>query len=165
MRWAAGYMTRAMKSGDWSARNHPGVRRIAGRTLGLVGFGASSQAVAERAKPFGLKILAWTRTPEKHRAAAQRLGVEFRQLDDLLHESDFVSLHLPLNPETTHLLDERRISLMKSGAVLINTARGALVDEAAWSKRSRKSTSAAQHLTCLRGSTSSPFPKIPQSMS
>ena len=125
------YMTRAMKSGDWSARNYPGVRRIAGRTLGLVGFGASSQAVAERAKPFGLKLLAWTRTPEKHRAAAERLGVELRELDDLLRESDFVSLHLPLNPETTHLLDERRLGLMRENAVLINTARGAIVDEAA----------------------------------
>ena len=125
------YMTRAMKSGDWSARNYPGVRRIAGRTLGLVGFGASSQAVAERAKPFGLKLLAWTRTPEKHRAAAERTGVEFRELDDLLRESDFVSLHLPLNPETTHLLDERRLGLMRENAVLINTARGAIVDEAA----------------------------------
>src|SRR5687767_3524396 len=56
------YMTRAMKGGDWTARNHPAVRRIAGRTLGLVGFGASSQAVAERARPFGLKLLAWSRS-------------------------------------------------------------------------------------------------------
>ena len=125
------YMTRAMKSGDWSARNYPGVRRIAGRTLGLVGFGASSQAVAERARPFGLKLLAWTRSPEKYLAVSERLGVELRELDDLLRESDFVSLHLPFNPETTHLLDQRRLSLMKPGAVLINTARGAFVDEEA----------------------------------
>lgn len=124
------YMTRAMRIGEWTARNHQDVHRIAGRTLGLVGFGASAQAVAERARPFGLKLLAWTRSPDKYRVIAERLGVELRDLDDLLHKSDFVSIHLPLNPETTHLLDERRIGLMKSSAVLINTARGAIVDEA-----------------------------------
>ncbi|MBC7855083.1 MAG: C-terminal binding protein [Pirellulaceae bacterium] len=125
------YMTRAMQRGEWTARSHPDVHRIAGRTLGLVGFGASSQAVAERAKPFGLKLLAWTRSPDKYRAVAQRLGVELRELDDLLRASDFVSLHLPLNAETWHLLDERRLGLMRPGAVLVNTARGAIVDEKA----------------------------------
>lgn len=125
------YMMRAMQSGEWTARNHQDVHRIAGRTLGLVGFGASSQAVAVRARPFGLKLLAWTRSPDRYRAIAERLNVELRELDDLLRESDYVSIHLPLNPETTHLLDERRIGLMNSNAVLINTARGAIVDEAA----------------------------------
>ena len=125
------YMTLAMQRGDWTARNHRGVHRIAGRTLGLVGFGASAQAVAERARPFGLRVLAWTRSPDKYRETAQRIGVELRELDDLLRESDFVSIHLPLNPETTHLLDEWRLLLMKPKAVLINTARGAIVDEAA----------------------------------
>jgi D-3-phosphoglycerate dehydrogenase / 2-oxoglutarate reductase len=125
------YMTRAMRIGEWTARNHQDVHRIAGRTLGLVGFGASAQAVAERARPFGLKLLAWTRSPDKYREIAHRLSVELRDLDPLLRESDFISIHLPLNPETTHLLNERRIGFMKSNAVLINTARGAIVDEAA----------------------------------
>lgn len=125
------YMMRAMRSGEWTARNHQEVHRIAGRTLGLVGFGASAQAVAERARPFGLRLLAWTRSPDKYRGIAERLGVELRDLDDLLRESDFISIHLPLNKETTHLLDERRIGLMKPNAVLVNTARGAIVDETA----------------------------------
>ena len=125
------YMTRAMRIGEWTARNHQEVHRIAGRTLGLVGFGASAQAVAERARPFGLRLLAWTRSPDKYRTIADRLSVELRDIDDLIRESDFISIHLPLNPETTHLLDARRIGLMKSSAVLINTARGAIVDEAA----------------------------------
>jgi D-3-phosphoglycerate dehydrogenase len=155
------YMTQAMKSGDWSARNHPGVRRISGCTLGLVGFGASSQAVAERARPFGLRILAWTRNPDKVGATAERLGVELRELDDLLHESDFVSLHLPLNPETTHLLDERRIGLMKPGAVLINTARGALVDEAALVKALKEKRLCGAALDVFEGIDVFALPKDP----
>jgi D-3-phosphoglycerate dehydrogenase len=155
------YMTRAMKSGDWSARNHPQVRRIAGRTLGLIGFGASSQAVAERAKPFGLKILAWTRSPEKHHATADRLGVELQELDELLHKSDFVSLHLPLNPETTHLLEERRIGLMKPGAVLINTARGALVDETALVKALKEKHLCGAALDVFEGINVFALPKDP----
>ena len=124
-------MTAAMRRGDWSARHHPGVHRVAGRTLGLVGFGASAQVVARRAAAFDLRLLAWARRPDKHRETANALGVQFRELDQLLAESDFVSIHLPLVDETRHLLDSRRLALMKPSAVLINTARGAIVDEAA----------------------------------
>jgi D-3-phosphoglycerate dehydrogenase len=125
------YMTAAMRRGEWSARHHASVRRIGGETLGFVGFGASAQAVAERARPFGLKLAAWTRHPESHAAAAARLGVSFRGLEELLATSDFVSLHLPLSTETHHLLSAERLACLKRTAVLINTARGALVDEAA----------------------------------
>lgn len=124
-------MTAAMRRGDWSARHHPGVHRLAGRALGLVGFGASAQAVARRARAFDLKLLAWARSPDKHADRAAELGVQLRDLDQLLAESDFVSIHLPLVDETRHLLDARRLALMKPSAVLINTARGAIVDEAA----------------------------------
>ena len=155
------YMTRAMKAGDWTARNHPQVRRIAGRTLGLVGFGASSRAVAERARSFGLKLLAWTRNPDKVRGLAEQLGVELRELDDVLRESDFVSLHLPLTRETTHLLDERRIGLMKPGAVLINTARGALVDETALVKALKEKHLCGAALDVFEGIDVFALPKDP----
>jgi D-3-phosphoglycerate dehydrogenase / 2-oxoglutarate reductase len=125
------YMTAAMRRGDWNARHHPGVHRIAGQTLGLVGFGAGARAVAIRARGFGLRLLAWARNPAKHEADASAQNVELVQLDQLLRESDFVSIHLPLTPETRHFLDARRLALMKPTAALVNTARGPIVDEAA----------------------------------
>jgi D-3-phosphoglycerate dehydrogenase len=125
------HMFDAMRRGNWTARHHPGVHRLAGQTLGLVGFGASAQAVAARAAAFGLKLLAWARTPEKHRAVAERQGVELVSLDRLLSEADFVSIHLPLTPETRDLIGGAQLARMKPTATLINTARGAIVDEAA----------------------------------
>lgn len=125
------YMTDAMRRGDWSARHHPGVHRIAGRTLGLLGFGASAKGVAARARPFGLKLLAWARSPEKHQADADRLSVALVPLDRLLADSDFLSIHLPLTAETKHLLDAEKLAKLKRDAVIINAARGAIIDEAA----------------------------------
>ncbi len=125
------FMTDAFRRGDFGARHHPAVHRLAGQSLGLVGFGASAQAVAARARAFGLRLRAWVRNPAKYAATAAPLGVELVELDRLLAESDFVSLHLPLTPETRHLLDAGRLALLKPTTVLINTARGALVDEAA----------------------------------
>lgn len=124
-------MTAAMQRGDWTARGHPGVHRLAGQTLGLVGFGASAQGVAERAAGLRLRLLAWARSPEKHRAAAERLGVRLAPFDELLEQSDFVSIHLPLTDETRGLVGARELGRMKSTGVVINTARGAIVDEAA----------------------------------
>jgi D-3-phosphoglycerate dehydrogenase / 2-oxoglutarate reductase len=125
------YMAEAMRRGDWSARHHPGVHRIAGQTLGLVGFGASAQAVAVRARALGLHLVAWVRSPAKYASVAKAAGVELVELDRLLQDSNFVSIHVPLTHDTWHLLDERRLALMKPTATLINTARGAIVDEAA----------------------------------
>jgi len=125
------FMTDAMRRGNWSARNHPGVHRLAGQTLGLVGFGASAQAVARRARALELRVLAWARNPDKYQAIAESLGVALVGLDRLLAESDFVSLHLPLTPETRHLLNADRLARMRPTALLINTARGAIVDEQA----------------------------------
>lgn len=125
------FMQQGMREGNWSARSHPGVHRIAGNTLGLLGFGASAQAVARRAAAFGLKLLAWTRSPDKYRDVAATLGVSLVPLEQLLAQSHFVSLHLPLTPDTRHMLGARELATMLPDAVLINTARGALVDEAA----------------------------------
>ena len=125
------YMTAAMRHGEWTARSHPGVHRLAGQTLGLIGFGAGAQAVAVRAKAFGLRVIAWARNPAKYATIAQSLQVELKTLDQTLRESDYVSIHLPLTPETEGLLDATRLTLLKPTAVLINTARGAIVDEEA----------------------------------
>lgn len=124
-------MQDAMRRGHWTARQHPGVHRMAGRTLGLIGFGASAQAVARRAAGFGLKVVAWTRTPDKHHAQAEPLGVSFLPLDTLLTSSDFVSIHLPLTAQTRGLLGAAQLDRMSTGAVLVNTSRGAIVDETA----------------------------------
>src|SRR5262245_47598428 len=88
------YMTDAFRRGDWSARHHPGVHRLAGRRLGLVGFGASARAVAAKAAGFGFVMRAWVRNPAKYDAEARQLGVDLVELDRLLAESDFISIHL-----------------------------------------------------------------------
>lgn len=125
------FMMQAMHSNDWGARHHPGVHRIAGQTLGLVGLGASAQAVAQRAKAFGLRLKAWVRNPAKYQPLARELDVELVSLNQLMSDSDFISIHLPLCESTYHLLSAEMLALMKPNAVLINTARGAIVDEPA----------------------------------
>jgi glyoxylate reductase len=102
-----------------------------GKTIGLVGGGGLiGKAVARRAHGFSMRVLYWTprRKPESEEREA---GLTFAELDQLLRESDFVSLHPPLNAETRHLIGARELGLMKRAAFLINTARGAVVDEAA----------------------------------
>ncbi|HET7767402.1 MAG TPA: 2-hydroxyacid dehydrogenase [Chloroflexota bacterium] len=103
---------------------------IAGKTIGLVGFGRIGRAVAKRARAFEARVLYYD--PFRADAATEReLGVAYRALDDLLREADVVSLHLPLSAETRHVVGERELALMKRSAVLLNTARGPLVDECA----------------------------------
>lgn len=125
------YMMQSMAQFHWTARSHPGVHRIAGRTLGLVGLGASAQVVARRAAAFDLKVQAWVRNPAKYQEIADQLQVSLVPLEILMAGSDFISIHLPLTPSTHHLLSAELLGLMKPTAVLINTARGAIVDEAA----------------------------------
>jgi lactate dehydrogenase-like 2-hydroxyacid dehydrogenase len=98
---------------------------IHGATLGIVGLGRIGTAMARRAQGFGMRILY---TDHAESPAAQELNAEFCPLDTLLAESDFISLHAPLTPETHHLIDARAFGLMKPSGVLINTARGPLVD-------------------------------------
>lgn len=102
---------------------------VFGKTIGIVGFGRIGQAVARRARGFGLTILYCSRTRKP--AAEKQLGAQFSALDDLLKESDFVVLCVPLTPQTRHLLGARELSLMKKTAVLVNVARGPVVDEEA----------------------------------
>ncbi|EAQ96481.2 Lactate dehydrogenase [Congregibacter litoralis KT71] len=108
----------------WSPEFFTG-KDVAGATLGIVGLGEVGQAVARRAAGFGMKVLAWNRTPRNVP------GVEAVELDELLAASDFVSINLALGEETRNLIDERRLALMKRDAVLVNTSRGGIVDEQA----------------------------------
>lgn len=100
---------------------------VFGATLGIVGLGEIGEAMARRARGFEMRVLYASRTRKPE--AEQRLGLEFVALDDLLRQSDFVSLHTPLTPETRHLIGARELSLMKSTALLVNTARGGVVDQ------------------------------------
>lgn len=100
------------------------------KTLGIVGMGRIGQAVARRACGFDMKVLYHTRSRLASEVEAQ-LGVEYRALDALLRESDFVSIHTPLTPSTHHLIGARELGIMKRTAYLINTSRGPVVDERA----------------------------------
>ena len=105
---------------------------LRGKRLGIIGLGGSGVRVAALAQALGMEVVAWTRNPSVQRAA--ETGVEFIALERLVSECDVVSLHLAHTPETEGLLDEGLISRMKPGAMVINTARGEIVDEAALMK-------------------------------
>jgi D-3-phosphoglycerate dehydrogenase len=124
--WAAArglaQMDREMRAGNWLRDDG---MQLTGKTLGLIGFGGIAAEVARIALGSGIKVLAWNRTAKSHP------GVEFVSIDALLAQSDVVSLHLLLNDETRGFLSRERIAAMKPGVILVNTARGALVDEAA----------------------------------
>lgn len=122
--WASakglGRMDQGMRQGQWLRSD--GIQ-LTGKTLGLVGFGGIAAELARLAQGCGMRVLAWNRSPKTHP------GVEFVELDALLAQSDVLSLHLLLGDETRGFLNRERIAAMKPGALLINTARGALVDE------------------------------------
>jgi len=100
-----------------------------GKILGIVGFGSIGKEVAKRALCLGMRVLVYD--PYVEESNLRELGIEKMELDELLRQSDFVSLHVPLNESTRHLIDREKISLMKRTAYLINTARGGVVDEKA----------------------------------
>ena len=124
--WAAARgiakMDREMRVGNWLREDG---MQLTGKTLGLIGFGGIAAEVARIALGSGMKVVAWNRSPK------QFAGVEFVSLDALLAQSDVVSLHLLLNDETRGFLSRERINAMKPGVILVNTARAAMVDEAA----------------------------------
>jgi glyoxylate reductase len=111
----------------WSPLFHLGLD-VSGRTIGIVGAGRIGRAVERRARGFGMRVLYWSRSPSP---ALDAVGANRVSLDELLRESDFVSLHVALTPETRHLIDARALSLLKPTALLVNTARGPVVDERA----------------------------------
>ncbi|KAB8335517.1 D-glycerate dehydrogenase [Scytonema tolypothrichoides VB-61278] len=103
---------------------------ITGATLGIVGFGRIGQAIARRAKGFDMKVF-YTSKNRCDQELERDLGVEFTAFEHLLQEADFVTIHTPLLDETYHLFSDRQFKLMKQSAILINTARGAIVDQEA----------------------------------
>ena len=105
---------------------------VTGKTLGIIGLGRIGKEMVPRAKGFKMNVIYHNRTPSPDKE--KKCGIEYRELDDLLRESDFVSLHVPLNDETRYLIGERELKLMKPTAFLINTARGPVVDEKALTK-------------------------------
>jgi phosphoglycerate dehydrogenase-like enzyme len=119
-------LDRLVKAGGWD--RIPSVD-VSGKTLGLVGFGAIGRAVAKRAQGFGVRVLAYDTLPDP--VAAATLGATLCDLETLLAESDFVSLHVPLMPGTRGLIGEAALRKMKPTAFLINTSRGPVVDEGA----------------------------------
>lgn len=102
---------------------------VTGSTLGIVGLGRIGKQVAKRARAFDMPILYHNR--KRDEAAERELGVKYASLDDLLSSADFVALNCPLTPETTNLIGARELGLMKPTAILVNVARGAVVDHAA----------------------------------
>jgi D-3-phosphoglycerate dehydrogenase len=122
---------RRTREGHWDKENARGThRQLLNKTIGLVGFGAVGREVAKRLRGFEVKIL-YCDPVRAPRAVEQSLAAEYVDFDTLLCVSDIVSLHLPLMKETAGIIDAGRIRSMKKGAVLINAARGGLIDEAA----------------------------------
>jgi len=101
---------------------------IHGKTLGIIGAGRIGQAVARRARGFDMKVLYYSR---ERKEGMEKMGAKYVDIHTLLRESDFVSLHVPLTPETYHMIGEKELREMKSSAYLINTARGKCIDERA----------------------------------
>lgn len=121
----------AVAAGQWPRQALSEGRETAGRTLGLVGFGGIGQLTARLAQAIGMRVLACDPLLAADAPEWAASGAAHRELEQLLAESDAVSLHVPLTAQTRGLIDANRIGLMKTQAVLINTARGGIVDEAA----------------------------------
>ncbi|MGU3496707.1 NAD(P)-dependent oxidoreductase [Xanthobacteraceae bacterium A53D] len=116
------YMDRGVRAGNWLRTD--GVQ-LTGKTLGLIGYGGIAAEMARLARGAGMKVIAWNRTPKPAE------GITFVPLEDLLAESHVVSLHLLLAEETRGFLSSARIAALRPGVILVNTARGALIDEEA----------------------------------
>ena len=126
-----GEAERLLRSGGWDAWGPKQLTGpdVWGKTLGIVGFGRIGQALARRAKGFAMDIA--YHDQYRNEDAERELGARYLDLEELLRASDFVSIHTPLTPETTHLIGAKELSSMKREAVLVNTSRGPVVDEAA----------------------------------
>jgi len=125
------FATEAVTSSEWPRAALGTGREIAGKTLGIVGFGSIGQLLGRLGRVLGMTVIGF----DAHIPASAALWAEQhttpRRLDDLLHDADIVSLHVPLTPATRHLIDAERLALMKREAILVNTARGGVVDEVA----------------------------------
>ncbi|RLI91465.1 MAG: 3-phosphoglycerate dehydrogenase [Candidatus Altiarchaeales archaeon] len=115
----------SMKRGEWIKHALLG-RELFGKTIGIIGLGRIGVEVAKRAKAFGMNVIAYIRRPKK---IVEELNISATfSLEELLRNSDIITLHIPLTPQTRHMIGEREIALMKDGVVIINTSRGAVID-------------------------------------
>jgi phosphoglycerate dehydrogenase-like enzyme len=121
------FQTDELRAGRWGTRIDNVY--LNGKTLGVIGAGPIGVRMAQLGKAIGMRVIVWTFNPTPERAA--RLGVEFVELTDLLRQSDVVSLHLGLTDQSRNIIGTRELALMKPGALLVNTGRGPLVDQAA----------------------------------
>ena len=121
--------SRATQQGIWGAPAERPIPRLRGQTLGIIGYGNIAQALVPKALGFGLEVMAYT--PRLAADALDPFGVATNELDLLLSQADYISIHVPLTAETEGLIDARALRLMKPTAYLINTSRGAVIDEAA----------------------------------
>ena len=122
--------TAALRAHKWNKKEFSKADGVFGKTLGIVGVGSIGREVITRAQAFGLTVIAWSRSLTSEKAEA--LGVEFcSDVDDVFRRADIVSRHTALKPETRKLVNAARLALMKPNAILINTARGEVVDQAA----------------------------------
>jgi D-3-phosphoglycerate dehydrogenase / 2-oxoglutarate reductase len=111
-----------VKAGNWEARSRFQGDELNGKTLGILGMGNIGKKVAKLADAFGMKVIYWSRTKGKNK-------YKYAAFEDVLKKSDIISIHLPYLPETHHLLNEQAFSLMKPHVLLINTARGTIIDQ------------------------------------
>ncbi len=121
---------RATRTGNWKLRDTFGATELSGKTLLLLGFGRIGREVAKRAQPFGMTVMAYDPFVRDAAMLAARV-MPVAKLDDALRVADYVSVHMPMTPETRGIIGARALGLMKSSAIVISTARGGLVDEAA----------------------------------
>lgn len=143
-----GHHDRVVHQGKWTACpsfcfwDTPQME-LAGKTLGIIGFGRIGQAVAKIAAALGMKVLAYSRT--------EKPGFDFVSLEELLQKSDILTIHCPLTPQTQGLINRQTLSVMKDGAILLNTSRGAVLDEAAVAEAlaSGKLKAAAVDVACV----------------
>lgn len=122
----------AVKNGRWTNSpdfcfwSHP-IIELSGKTMGIIGYGSIGQATAQIAEAFGMKVLAYNRTPEK---VVETENIRYSPLDELFEKSDVISLHCPLTEKNKGLINQKTIAQMKDGVLIINTARGPLINEA-----------------------------------
>ena len=127
------FMTSALKAGEWPRMDN---MYLQGKTLGIIGTGHIGSEMARLGKAIGMNIIAWTYNPSKERE--KQLGINYVSFDQLLRQSDVVSLHVKLTDDSYHLISERELDLMKPNALLINVSRGQIVDTMALVEALRK---------------------------
>lgn len=124
--------TASLKRGEWDRKRFKGIE-LYGKTLGVIGLGRIGQQVVKRAKAFGMNIIGYD--PYIPKEVAESMGVELvDDINELCKRADFITLHVPLTPKTRHIIGREQIALMKKNAIIVNCARGGLIDEKLYMK-------------------------------